>query len=957
MASKLFLSFLILTQIVSAQYTEQVDPFIGTGGHGHTFPGPCYPFGMVQLGPDTRLEGWDGCSGYHYSDSLIYGFSHTHLSGTGVPDYCDILVMPGNKKLVKSDLQKKYFPSKFEKQNEFATPGKYQVYLNDPAVQVRLTTTLRTGMHEYIFSDSSMNWIVIDLLHRDKVLNAGFDEINKQQISGHRISSSWAKEQSIFFSMKFSQAASQFIYSSDSLRLFCVFKNLQNKKLILQCAISSVDIQGAKNNLSAEWMNFQFDKARINCSKEWNKMLSRIEIKDTAIEARQQKKIFYTSLYHTLIHPSLHQDADLRYRGMDNKIHKGSKENPRYTVFSLWDTYRAVHPLYQLIYPEYNYKFAKTFLEQYKECGRLPVWELASYETYCMIGNHSIPVLVNAYVNRSKKFSFDSSEVVAAILGTLQKNYSNLEEFRKGYISMEHGSESVSKTIENATDYYALNLIHNTDRYEQKYYQNLYNPETGFYQAKQNGSFTRIFDPYEVNFNYTEANAWQYLFGAHHDIEGMMECFNRDEKSINFPKTKYPKHAIEIKLDSLFGAKNVTTGREQPDITGLIGQYAHGNEPSHHIAYLYNYCNRNDKTQRRVKQIIKNFYTDKPDGLCGNEDCGQMSAWYVFSALGFYPVNPVLSTFQSGFPQFNQAILNIPGKKKINIERVQYVKNYLVSNLTINDSEIQNEFSLTGGDKIKFYFDSKKYLQLIPKEISEKETYVPLPYLRHSEQVFDDSTWLDIISFSKEGIEYSTDSNFKKRYLYKKPVVIKSPITYYFRNTPTSNWASNSMIQKAVFTKKPVGFYHYIETPYDAQYSAGGSKALFDGLSGSLDFRDGRWQGYWGKDVIIQLKIINPEKIQGLKIRCLQDQNSWIILPSVIKVFVSNDGYNYNMIELLSHSKDKNTDKSIDHTFITEKIQGYKFIELKIINSGALPSWHLSSGSNSWIFIDEIRVY
>ncbi|NOT36659.1 MAG: glycoside hydrolase family 92 protein [Saprospiraceae bacterium] len=945
------------TKFLSAQFADYVNPFIGTDGHGHTFPGPCYPFGMVQLSPDTRLEGWDGCSGYHYSDSLIYGFSHTHLSGTGVGDYCDILIMPGSKKLTKLDLESSYFPSRFQKRNESASPGLYQVFLDDPKIKVKLTTTLRTGLHEYSFNDSTFSWVVIDLKHRDKILHAGFDEKNRIQISGHRTSSSWAKEQNVFFSLKFSQNVSQYIYSNDSLRLFCIFKNLPSNKLSIQCAISSVDIQGAKNNLNAEWMNFRFESTYKNCLYQWNKMLSRIQIKDTNTYLKKLKTIFYTSLYHTLIHPSLYQDADQRYRGMDYKIHLGSKKTPRYTVFSLWDTYRAAHPLYQLIYPEFNYCFAKTFLEQYKECGRLPVWELSNYETYCMIGNHSIPVLANVFLSQTKKFYLDASEVISAMEGTFEKNYSNIKEFKQGYIAMENGAESVSKTIENALDYYAYNLIKKSKNQEHKYYQNLYNPETGFFQPKQNCSFTKIFDPYEVNFNYTEANAWQYLFGAHHDINGMIDCFHRDKVHDKTKVKNIAPHPLERKLDSLFRTSSRMTGREQADITGLLGQYAHGNEPSHHDAYLYNYCNRNDKTQMYVTRIMNNFYTDKADGLCGNEDCGQMSAWYVFSAMGFYPVNPVTSKFQSGFPLFNTVEIRIPGQKKIKIERNNYKRKFFVSRLSINDDDIHSEFSIHSGDQIKFYYDSKNYLQLDPPVATTTDKYIPVPYKLGGDEVFDDSTFLELKGFSPSGIEYSIDSAFKTKYNYKIPIAIKNEGSYYFRYKQNQEENNLNQMQKVVFTKKPVGFFHHTETAYDPQYAAGGGNALFDGLKGSMDFRDGRWQGFRGKDVIVQIKITNPEKINGIKVRCLQDQNSWIILPELIKVFVSNDGYNYSREDLITHNIPKNTNESVDHVFTTEKVKGSKFIELKILNSGTLPDWHISSGKNSWIFIDEIIIY
>lgn len=947
-------SSLTLTGL-SAQITKFVNPFIGTGGHGHTFPGACKPFGMVQLSPDTRLDGWDGCSGYHYSDSIIYGFSHTHLSGTGVPDYCDILIMPGTKTLSHEVINSKYLPSKFNKKKEIAKAGFYGVFLEDSNIYVKLTATDRTGVHEYKYPDSRNNWIVINLEHRDKVLNAGFDEWNSNQISGHRISTSWAKEQSIYFSLKFSQNLKKFYFSDDSLRLYCLFDNLKNNTLKIQCAISAVDIAGAKENLSAEWVNFNFEKARKKCDSDWNKMLSRIRIEDNNIEKSEKKIIFYTALYHSLIHPSLHQDADHRYRGMDNKIHLGKAEHPRYTVFSLWDTYRAAHPLYQLLYPEFNYYFAKSFLGQYHECGRLPVWELASNETYCMIGNHSIPVLVNAFLNQTRERALEKQEVLEAIEGTFNKGFSNIEEFKKAYISLDKGSESVSKTIENSLDYYAYKIISNSKSKEDKYYQNLYNPSTGFFQAKLNSGFTKFFDPYEVNFNYTEANAWQYLMGAHHDVEGMIDCFNRDPKNlqVKLGHNNNSGNALESKLDSLFGTSSYMSGRVQPDITGLIGQYAHGNEPSHHVAYLYNYCNRYDKTQRIINRIITTLYSNQADGLCGNEDCGQMSAWYIFSALGFYPVNPISSEYQPGIPLFDRISLKVPGNKRISIVRENYTPNGFVNEININKNSIYSSFTISAGDYIKYSFEQDKYLKFISS--SSLDYYEPVPFVEKGEQVFEDSTLLQLKNYSKSRIELSLDSLFIKPKKYIEPIVIKEPISYYFRNESSINNPYPN-IQKVKFSKKPSGFKYHIVESFENQYSAGGRDALFDGLYGSIDYRDGRWQGYWGKDIQVELEIKNPDVYSSLKITSLQDQNSWILLPKEIELYISEDREEYILFKVLDHQINKKTNDPIIHEFEFKEMTGKKFIKLIIKNSGKLPPWHLSAGEKSWIFLDEITI-
>ncbi|MEP7195028.1 MAG: GH92 family glycosyl hydrolase [Saprospiraceae bacterium] len=937
-----------------AQVTQFVNPMIGTGGHGHTFPGPTLPFGMVQLSPDTRIEGWDACSGYHYSDSSILGFSHTHLSGTGIADYCDVLIMPGTQVISSQmDLEKITTASRFNKSSENAKAGYYEVYLQDPRIKVRLTTSLRTGIHEYTFESKNNNWVMIDLAHRDKIIHAQFSETKKIQITGQRLSSSWAREQHIYFSILFSEEIKEFFYSKDSLKLFCMFDKIKENKLLVQCSISSVDELGAKNNLQKEYVN-NFNKAVKSSDIQWNKMLSRIEVKDNKVSNPNQKIIFYTALYHALIHPSLFQDVDGRYRGMDHIIHMGDVLHPRYTVFSLWDTYRAAHPLYQLVYPEYNLDFARTFMGQYRECGRLAVWELSGNETYCMIGNHSIPVLVNAFLNQGNNNALDKTEVIHAIESTFKKGYPNIQDFTNGFISMEDGAESVSKTLENSLDYGAYRMLKESNQKEEKFYQNLYNPTTGFFQAKQNQRFSKDFDPTEVNFNYTEANAWQYLFGAHHDIEGIIECFNRSagiQKSGVRRNKIFNVKILEEKLDSLFGTSSNMSGRVQSDITGLIGQYAHGNEPSHHVSYLYNYCNRNDKTQNRVKEIIEKFYTNKPNGLCGNEDCGQMSAWYVFSCLGFYPVNPISSYYQPGLPQFESIEIKIPEKKKIEINASNPGHKKWVSQLLINGIDQHNEFKISAGDKLTFNYDSKDYLQ-IEKIVGKPNTFSPLPYINSGQQVFEDSTLVSFMNFSKSELEYSTDSSQRKILNYASPICIKEAGPLWFRNKsiPEGKWL------KSEFVKKPNGYAISVNQKYDKQYSGGSDNALCDGIEGSLDFRDGKWQGYWGRDLEIYIKIVEPAKANLLSIRFLQDQGSWILLPSEISVYGSEDEINYNKIDLLVNDISQNTNSAIDHIFNFSKINGFKFIMLKVKNGGKLPPWHLAAGEDSWIFMDELKI-
>lgn len=937
------------------QYAQLVNPFIGTGGHGHTFPGPTTPFGMVQLGPDTRLEGWDGCSGYHYSDSIIYGFSHTHLSGTGIADYCDVLIMPssGDPTFVNLGVSGNGYASTFEKTKESASPGLYQVLLNKYQIQAKLTTTPRTGIHEYTFPKGTHPWIIIDLKHRDKLIQGGFTINKSNEISGYRISNSWAKEQHIYFNLITSMPFYKVQYSADSMQLICFFERPTDGKILLQCAISPVDMEGAKKNLKAEHMHFNFKKAYEANVKTWESMLSRIRIQDE--QQLTKKRIFYTALYHTLMHPNIYQDVDGRFRGMDKKIHQGDLKKPRYTVFSLWDTYRAAHPLYELIYPEYNQLFVETFLEQFKECGRLPVWELAGNETYCMIGNHSIPVIVNAYLNHPKKYS--KHLITTAIQKTLNQNFSGLEFFNKqGFISSEESSESVSKTIENSLDYYAASLMNPVELNLKRaayYYKNLFNPDNGFFQAKLNHKFITPFAPNEVNQHYTEANAWHYMFGAHHDIEGIKQLLSHQRMNGSEKNTA----SLENKLDELFRSSSEMSGRVQSDITGLIGQYAHGNEPSHHVGYLYNYCGRYDKTQDILQHIMDSFYLDAPDGLCGNEDCGQMSAWYVFSALGFYPVNPINGSYDKGIPQFGSVRIVVPGHKEIKIKVNNREENIRFKVIKINGKLYDYRFEIHSGDQLEFL--TAKQIHYRNNDVIymyENHSNI-LPYVQSGDRVFNDSTVVSLAHIINQvPIEYCLGHPNDIVIKYNQPLVFKNNTALFFRLQQVDHTKSNGAWLKAVFDKRPSGLSIQLNTPYASQYSAGGVNALHDGLSGSLDFRDGFWQGYWGKDLHVDIVLDSISPVHEINLRCLQDQNSWIALPKEVKFYYSLDGKEYKWLVDVHHDIPLKTEDPLDYTFKAYDIPRTKYLRIEAINYGQLPSWHIGAGGDTWIFADEIQV-
>lgn len=648
-------------------YSSYVDPFVGTGGHGHTFPGPTLPFGMVQLSPDTRLKGWDGCSGYHYSDKRIYGFTHTHLSGTGCSDYGDVLLMPTTG---KPRVNRKGYASVFSKKNERASVGYYSVLLDRFNIKAELTATARTGLHKYTFPKSQSANIILDLTHRDFAKQGEINITGDNEISGMRLSKAWADNQYIYFVIQFSKPFKRFgIAKADAVRqnarhdtgsflkAFVSFETAEGEVIYAKVGISAVSIEGARKNLEAEQPGFDFEKTEQAAKDAWNKELSKIEVesKDASV-----MRTFYSALYHTMICPNLYQDVDGKYRGRDFKIHE-SKDFNYYTVFSLWDTYRALHPLLTLIDRKRTGDFVNTFVTQYEQGGRLPVWELGSCETWCMIGYHSIPVIADAYLKGITAFNADKA--LEAMKFSSMEDKNALKSYKdNGYIKYFENSEDVSRTLEYGFDDWCIAMMAKKMGRDEDYryylqrsqaYKHLFDAETGFMRPRS-GTFLTPFDPYEVNNHYTEGNAWQYSFYVPHDLSGQMKLLGGKEKLAAF-------------LDTLFTTSSKLTGHKQPDITGMIGQYVHGNEPSHQIVYEYDYAGQPWKTQSMVRRVMNEMYRDQPEGLAGNEDCGQMSAWYVFSALGFYPVCPGSDQYALGSPMVDKAVIHLENGKTFTI--------------------------------------------------------------------------------------------------------------------------------------------------------------------------------------------------------------------------------------------------------------------------------------------------
>ncbi len=951
-----FLFLLIAFQLSSqSNYTDYVNPFIGTGGHGHTFPGSTVPFGMVQLSPDTRVDGsWDGCGGYHYNDSLIYGFSHTHLSGTGCSDYGDIMFVPTATVPV---LNGKQYSAGYSHKNEKASAGYYAVQFNNK-IKAELTTTTRVGMHKYTFPATTEAWVILDLSHRDKTLETQLKVVDKTHIEGMRRSEAWAKDQHIYFVAEFSEpfeTDNDYETKEPAIMKRHAFKFASGKTLLLKVGISTVSIEGARKNLEAELKHWDFDKVKNDAQALWNKELSKIEVTGKEIK---NKQIFYTALYHTMIQPNVNMDVDGMYRGMDNKVHK-AEGFTYYSVFSLWDTFRAAHPLYTIIDKKRSLDFIQTFLAHYEQGGRLPVWELASNETDCMIGYHSVSVITDAYLKGIK--GFDAEKALQAMKKSATWNHLGLPAYMEhGYLSMDDEHESVSKTLEYAYDDWCIaqmaKATNHTDDYNNyiqraQYYKNIFDAGTGFMHPKKNGNWLLPFDAKEVNNNFTEANSWQYSFFVPQDVSGLIELHGGEKK-------------FEKKLDELFSTSTKTTGREQADITGLIGQYAQGNEPSHHMAYLYNYIGKPNKTQQRIRQILNDFYKPAPDGLIGNEDCGQMSAWYVLSAMGIYQVCPGKPEFTFAAPLFNEIKINLENGKQFVIKAEKAaVKNCYItaingqSNYVLPYSQIENggvmNIELSAVPPVAY-----KNAQFPISAITEK-SIVPVPVIVSAGMAFKEKMVLNIVNpFSTNKIYYTTNGDVPttQSKLFAQAITIDTSCT--IKAIAINNKGEQSFITVSKFFETPNNWKITLKSHYSKQYSAGGDEGIIDGIRGDANWRKGGWQGYQSEnfEAVIDLKKI--QNVSNFSVGCLQDERAWIMMPAKIEIEISVDGKTFTPAgTIVNDVSDKDENAQVkDFSLVHKKADQARYVRVKAFNYGKLPAWHQGAGGDAYIFIDEIRI-
>ena len=661
--------------------TQYVNQYVGTGGHGHTFMGANVPFGLVQLGPTEPTRGWDWCSGYYYDDDELIGFGHMHLSGTGIGCLGDVAFLP-----VKDFKQTS---TRFKHEAEKVHPGYYSVQLTDPNVLVELTATERCGFHRYTFKNGAKAQLALDLsqcIGWDKLNDCLLTQESATRLTGFRRSNGWAADRRIYFSIDFSQPVT--VHRLDSMERVVVSVADNTKPLLVKVALSPVSIDKAKLNMQAELAGWDFDAAVKQADEAWNRELARIEIQTND---RTKKRVFYTAMYHLMTSCSKFNDVDREYRGADGKVHKADFTN--YTTLSLWDTYRAAHPLMTVAFPEMQRDFAQTFLNIYKQQGRLPVWHLMGSETDCMVGNPGAIVLADLTM---KGFVEDKELALEALKATQMKDIRSLGLLKKhGYIpwNLEPENETVAKALEYcaADDGVAkvAKLLGKKDDYEyffnrSRSYKKYYDPETRFLRAVDtDGKFRLPFNPFFAEHrtnDYTEGNAWQYTFLVPHDVKGLIKLFGSDK-------------AFMSKLDSLFFVEGWAGDNASPDMSGMTGQYAHGNEPSHHVIYMYNYAGRPDKAAPLLRKMLNEMYLDQPDGLSGNEDVGQMSAWYILSSVGLYQVDPVGGRFVIGSPLFDKATMNVGGGKTFTVvAKNNSDKNIYVQSARLNGKTLKNSY-------------------------------------------------------------------------------------------------------------------------------------------------------------------------------------------------------------------------------------------------------------------------
>lgn len=960
------------------EYVDYVNTFIGTDAHGHTYPGAALPFGMVQLSPDTGTEGWDLCSGYHSSDSTIMGFSHTHLSGTGGADLGDILFMPANGNLLlrpgSADVPDDGYRSRFSHASERSEPGYYTVMLDDYQTIAEMTVTPRTGLHRYTFERDEPQHIVIDLNHgiADLTKEGYYRVVDSVTIEGYRRSQGWAEDHTVYFCARFShpfdgvEGQVEGMPTTDgevrgTVVALAALYDEAIKELEIQVGISSASQSGARANLEAECTTFS--EARLAARQRWNSALSRIKVEG---DSDDDKVIFYTSLYHTMLAPTIISDADGGYASADGFAYRDSTLTA-YGLFSLWDTFRALHPLFTIIEPERNAEFIRSMIRYYDQTGRLPVWDLNMNETNCMIGYHAIPVIADAYMKGLRDFDADKA-LEAMVASAMQPEWGGLAYYRaNGYLPSDKQENSVSKALEYAYDDWCIarmaqqmgrDSIYRIFNERAQYYKNHFDPTDRFFKGRNAaGELNPDFDPTALSLwgsgDFTEGNGWQYNFFVPQDINTLIEMNGGDEQFVK-------------RLDEMFTTEGVKGNVS--DVTGLIGQYAHGNEPSHHVAYLYSYAGQPWKTAQRLDQIY-NLYTSSRDGICGNEDCGQMSAWYVLSAMGFYQVTPGSNIYVLGTPRFDRVTIEPEQGEKfvVEVENLSpeniYIDEVLYNGQPYDRSYITHEMIRNGGTlcltmsseanrEFGLKADDRPVSRITDGVVSSAQMLSEVvfePELSEPKRVFNGSITLHpkahhAIHYTVDGTAPTAHSTLMSN---DKGIVLNEGATLQMVAVDDDNRLSTVRKEKFYKSNMPPGTTISGTAPMQP-YTAAGLPSLTDGLLGGDSYKSQAWLGYEGVNPEFVVELPSKMNVGKVLLSFLNKTNDWILPPKSIEIRTAQSaepvrvrtakrGYEPDGAQIVSIPVNANTDR------LYIKLEG-----------GVLPLWHVNGGSKQWIFIDEI---
>ena len=769
-----------------------IDPFIGTGFHGHTYPGATVPFGAVQLSPDTRAGNWDACAGYHYDDSTLTGFSHTHLSGTGCIDLGDLLIRPTTQ-TVDPSRQPMYAPAAFRHEDEKAEAGYYAVLLHEEGIRAELTATAHTGVHRYTFPKESTPTIIVDLKHsldNEHIYESSLQVVNPHEMTGMRNTRGWSDNQRIYFVIQCSQPFEKATLVSNQkalegkeaegtdLQALLKFKGHTSEPIVMKVGLSIVSVENARENLQAEVEGFDFDAVKQAAYHTWNDAVSAIKVEGGTEE---QKTNFYTALYHSMVVPNVVSDVNGQYRRHDQTIGQLPQGAVQYSTFSLWDTFRAWNPMMTLIDTTLVTNMIHSFLHIYDASGELPLWPLSAGETGTMIGYHSASVIADAYMKGIR--GFDAEKALEALVVSSEKNQKGADYYiSKGFIPSNIKKESISCLLEFAYDDWCIaqlaqalgkQEIYDTYIRRSQQYLNVFDGATRFFRPKRmDGNWETPFNPNEVGRAYTEATAWQYRFFVPHDVNGMVQLFGG-------------KEAFTSALDDIFHTDAQVDG-DLVDITGLIGQYAHGNEPSHHIAYLYNYIGQPWKTQAMTRRLLDEMYAPTPEGIVGNEDCGQMSAWYILSSLGLYAVCPGSNEFTFTTPLFEKATLQLANGKTLTITANHPEKNLYIDKVELNGKEIETNFvtyeQLMGGGELHFSLtDQPNRKRGVTADAAPysftKEAVVSIPYVDKDLNLFMDSVTVNLATATAGAtVHYTLDGSepTQQSPVFNAPLVLKN---------------------------------------------------------------------------------------------------------------------------------------------------------------------------------------